>query len=454
MSATILIVDDEESILKTLGGILEDEGYRVLTAGDGEAALVVAQQESPELVMLDIWMPRMEGLEALQKLKELNPELTVVMMSGHGTIETAVKSTKMGAYDFIEKPLSLEKVIVTVNNALSMTRLRRENATLRGLVLHDAEIAGSSPAMVQLQEQIRLVASTDAPVLLIGENGTGKEQAARSIHLCGTRHDRPFVEINCSAIPEELLESELFGHEKGAFPGATAQKKGRLDFADGGTIYLEEIGDMSLKTQARLLRFLEERKFERVGGNRTIEVNVRIVASASRRLEEEARKGSFREDLLYRLNVVSFLLPPLRERKSDIPELVEHFLGMFCRREGREVRTMSPEAVEIMKSYDWPGNVRELRNIVERLVIMTQEVTITERHLPEYISRLQEMDDGRSGFRDLSSLREAREEFEKEFIILKLEENGWNVSATADMIDLERSILQRKIKNYGINLRH
>jgi two-component system, NtrC family, nitrogen regulation response regulator NtrX len=453
MSATILIVDDEESILKTLGGILEDEGYRVLTAGDGEEALAVAQQESPELVMLDIWMPRMEGLEALQKLKELNPELTVVMMSGHGTIETAVKSTKMGAYDFIEKPLSLEKVIVTVNNALGMTRLRQENATLRGLVLHDAEIIGSSPAMLRLQEQIRLVASTEAPVLMVGENGTGKDQAARTIHLCGTRRDRPFVELNCSAIPEELLESELFGHEKGAFAGATAQKKGRLDAADGGTLYLEEIGDMPLKAQARLLRFLEEKKFERVGGNRSVEVNVRLVASASRGLEEEVRKGRFREDLLYRLNVISFLLPPLRERKSDIPELVEHFLGMFCRREGRNVRIISPEAVAFMQSYDWPGNVRELRNIVERLVIMTHDVTITERHLPEYISRLEEKDAGRSGIRDLNSLREARDEFEKEFIIQKLGENGWNVSATADMIDLERSILQRKIKSYGINLR-
>jgi two-component system nitrogen regulation response regulator NtrX len=307
--------------------------------------------------------------------------------------------------------------------------------------------------MVRFQEQIRLVASTDAPVLMIGEIGTGKEQAARTIHLSGPRRDRQFVEINCSAIPEELLESELFGHEKGAFAGATAQKKGRLDFADGGTIYLEEIGDMSLKTQARLLRFLEERKFERVGGSRTVEVNVRIVASTSRGLDEEVRKGGFREDLLYRLNVVSLLLPPLRERKSDIPELVEHFLGMFCRREGRDVRIMSPETVEIMKSYDWPGNVRELRNIVERLVIMTHGETISERHLPDYISRLEEKDANRSGFRDLSSLREAREEFEKEFIIQKLEENGWNVSATADMIALERSLLQRKIKGYGINLK-
>ncbi len=456
MSATILIVDDEESILKALGGILEDEGYKTLCAGDGIEALEVAQRETPDLVMLDIWMPRMEGLEALQRLKELYPGLVVIMMSGHGTIETAVKSTKMGAYDFIEKPLSLEKVIVTVNNALGMNRLRQENASLRGLALQEHEMIGGSQPMNRLQEQIRLVAASNASVLVTGENGTGKKLVARSIHYHSPRREKPFVEINCAAIPEELIESELFGHEKGAFTGALAQKKGKFDLADSGTIFLDEIGDMSLKTQAKVLRILQERKFERVGGTRTIEVDVRVIAATNKVLEDEIRGGNFREDLFYRLNVVPFRIPPLRERKEDIPVLVEHFLDLFCRREGREIKVMAPEALAMMKSYDWPGNVRELKNIIERLVIMTPGRTITDAHMPGYLAGKDVREEGGArldGLRDVSSLREAREEFEKEFIIQKLEENDWNISKTAEAIELERSNLHRKIKSYGINLR-
>lgn len=456
MSATILIVDDEESILKALGGILEDEGYKTLCAGDGIEALEVAQRETPDLVMLDIWMPRMEGLETLQRLKALHPGLVVIMMSGHGTIETAVKSTKMGAYDFIEKPLSLEKVIVTVTNALGMNRLRQENASLRGLVLQDHEMIGGSQPMNRLQEQIRLVAPSNASVLVTGENGTGKELVARSIHYYSPRRDKPFVEINCAAIPEELIESELFGHEKGAFTGALAQKKGKFDLADSGTIFLDEIGDMSLKTQAKVLRILQERKFERVGGTRTIEVDVRIIAATNKVLEDDIRGGNFREDLFYRLNVVPFHIPPLRERKEDIPVLVEHFLDLFCRREGREIKVMAPEALAMMKSYDWPGNVRELKNIIERLVIMTPGRTITDAHMPGYLAGKDAREEGGArldSFRDVSSLREAREEFEKEFIIQKLEENDWNISKTAEAIELERSNLHRKIKSYGINLK-
>src|SRR6266567_108117 len=456
MSATILIVDDEESILKALGGILEDEGYKTLCAGDGIEALEVAQRETPDLVMLDIWMPRMEGLEALQRLKELYPGLVVIMMSGHGTIETAVKSTKMGAYDFIEKPLSLEKVIVTVNNALGMNRLRQENASLRGLALQEHEMIGGSQPMNRLQEQIRLVAASNASVLVTGENGTGKKLVARSIHYHSPRREKPFVEINCAAIPEELIESELFGHEKGAFTGALAQKKGKFDLADGGTIFLDEIGDMSPKTQAKVLRILQERKFERVGGARTIEVDVRIIAATNKVLADEVRGGNFREDLFYRLNVVPFHIPPLRERKEDIPVLVDHFLDLFCRREGREIKVMAPEALAMMKSYDWPGNVRELKNIIERLVIMTPGRTITDAHMPGYLAGKDGREEGGArldSFRDVSSLREAREEFEKEFIIQKLEENDWNISKTAEAIELERSNLHRKIKSYGINLR-
>ena len=455
MSATILIVDDEESILKALGGILEDEGYRTLYAADGIEALEVVQRETPDLVMLDIWMPRMEGLEALQRLREIHPGLVVVMMSGHGTIETAVKSTKMGAYDFIEKPLSLEKVIVTVNNALGVNRLRQENASLRGIVLQDHDMIGTSQAMKRLQEQIGLVAPSSASVLITGENGTGKELVARAIHYYSPRRDKPFVELNCAAIPEELIESELFGHEKGAFTGAVSQKKGKFDLADSGTIFLDEIGDMSLKTQAKVLRILQERKFERVGGTRTIEVDVRIIAATNKVLEDEIRRGTFREDLFYRLNVVPFQVPPLKERREDIPVLIEHFLDLFCRRESRDCKEMAPEAVALMKGYDWPGNVRELKNIIERLVIMTPGRTITEMHMPAYLAGKDAREDGGrfDGFRDVSSLREAREEFEKEFIIQKLEENDWNISRTAEAIELERSNLHRKIKTYGINLR-
>ncbi len=310
MSATILVVDDEESIRTSLAGILEDEGYKTAFAVDGVEALTVVQQEMPSLVLLDIWMPRMDGMQTLQKLKDLYPNLTVVMMSGHGTIETAVRSTKMGAYDFVEKPLSLEKVLVCVNNAISMSRLKEENTSLRSIVLKDHEMIGNSAPMKQLREHIRLAAPTNASVLITGENGTGKELVARSIHYGSQRGDKPFIEINCAAIPEELIESELFGHEKGAFTGAIAQKKGKFDLADGGTIFLDEIGDMSLKTQAKVLRILQERKFERVGGTKVVEVDVRIIAATNKVLEEEIRSGNFREDLFYRLNVVPFHVPP------------------------------------------------------------------------------------------------------------------------------------------------
>ena len=457
MTETILIVDDEEGIRSALAGILEDEGYRTVSAGDGVEALATCKRELPGLVLLDIWMPRMDGLETLKCLKELYPSLNVIMMSGHGTIETAVKSTKLGAYDFIEKPLSLEKVVVTVENALAMTRLKEENASLRGLVLQSHEMIGASASMLRLKEQIQMVAPTNASVLITGENGTGKELVARSVHFHSLRRDKPFIEINCAAIPEELIESELFGHERGAFTGAVSQKKGKFDLADGGTLFLDEIGDMSLKTQAKVLRILQERKFERVGGTRTLEVDVRIVAATNKLLEEEIRNGSFREDLFYRLNVVPFKVPALRERRDDVPLLAGYFLDAFCRREGRELKLIVPEAMEAMQRCDWPGNVRELKNIVERLVIMTPGGTITKNHLPDYFGAEvngREAGGGRlDSVLELSSLREAREEFEKEFIIQKLEEHDWNVSRTAEAIELERSNLHRKIKSYGIDMK-
>jgi two-component system nitrogen regulation response regulator NtrX len=457
MDEKILVVDDEDNIRTSLAGVLEDEGFRPLFANDGVTALEVIRKELPDLVLLDIWMPRMDGIETLQRMKELHPSLLVIMMSGHGTIETAVKSTKMGAYDFIEKPLSLEKLLVTIRNALGMLRLKDENETLREMAYRERGMTGSSPAMVKLQEQIRLVAPTNASVLITGENGTGKELVARSIHFHSQRKDRPFVEINCAAIPEELIESELFGHEKGAFTGAVAQKKGKFDLADGGTLFLDEIGDMSLKTQAKLLRILQERRFERVGGNRTIEVDVRIIAATNKVLEEEIRAGSFREDLFYRLNVVPFTVPPLRERREDIPLLVEHFLELFSLREGHERKTVTPEAMEILKGCAWPGNVRELKNVVERLVIMTPGATITAAHIPDSIASGTSVREGSEGrlesLMDWGTLREAREDFEKEFILRKLEECNWNISKTAEAIELERSNLHRKIKSYGIDVK-
>jgi two-component system nitrogen regulation response regulator NtrX len=456
MSATILVVDDEESIRTSLAGILEDEGYKPLFAADGIDALALAKQEVLDLVLLDIWMPRMDGIETLQKLKEIYPQLIVIMMSGHGTIETAVKSTKMGAYDFIEKPLSLEKVLVAVNNALGVNRLLEENASLRGMVLKNRKMIGVSPPMLKLQEEIGLAAPASAPVLIVGENGAGKELVARAIHFASPRRERTFVELNCAAIPGELIDSELFGHERGAFAGAAAQKKGKFDLADGGTIFLDAIGDMPLKTQAKLVRILQERKFERVGGARTIEVDVRIIAATNKILEEDVRAGKFREDLYYRLNVVTFTVPPLRERKEDIPLFIEHFLEEFCRQEGRERKVMEPAAQELMNNYDWPGNVRELKNIIERIVIMTHGRVVTVSHIPEYIADGEQLRVGAAlplEGAEKSSLREAREEFEKEFILHKLEEHDWNISKTAEAIELERSNLHRKIKSYGIDLK-
>jgi len=452
MKQTVLIVDDEASIRMALQGILEDEGYRILLAEDGLDGLAQLQKEIPDLVLLDIWMPRLDGLETLQRMKELYPDLGVVMISGHGTIETAVKSTKLGAFDFIEKPLSLEKVLVTVHNAIGMSRLKEENASLRGMVEERFELVGDSEPARLLREQIRIVAPTSASILILGESGTGKESVAHAVHRHSSRSDKPFITINCAAIPEELIESELFGHEKGAIPGATSQRKGKLDLADGGSLFVDEIGEMSLATQARLLRVIEEHLFERVGGGRSIDVDVRIMASTSRSLEEGVKGGTFREDLYYMLNVVPFDLLPLRERREDIPALIDHFLDQFCRREMRERKSMHPEAVEIMQGYDWPGNVRELKNIMERLVILSPGKTIGVEQLPDMIMA----DRGEHKLDhalEIHSLREAREEFEREFIIQKLDENDWNITRTAEAIELERSNLHRKIRSYGIDIR-
>jgi len=452
---SILIIDDEESIRESLKGILQDEGFRTIFAENGGHGLQLVKEDRPDLVMLDIWMPGMDGLETLGRIREISPSLMVVMMSGHGTIETAVKATKLGAYDFIEKPLSLEKVLLCIQNALKIGQLEEENRTLKAKLAKDHEMIGNSPAIVRLKEQISLAAPTSGWVLITGENGTGKELVARAIHYFSHRHDNPFVEVNCAAIPEELIESELFGHEKGAFTGATTLRKGKFDQAHEGTLFLDEIGDMSLKTQAKILRILQEHKFERVGGNRTIEVDVRVVAATNKNLEEEIEAGNFREDLYYRLNVLPFHVPPLRERNEDIPSLAQHFLEFFCSKESRETKTLTPEAIKFLARYSWPGNVRELKNIIERLVIMTPDTIITEKHLPPVLSsrRGAPSQSTPSWAAQGATFREAREDFERDFLVQKLEENDWNVSRTAEAIEIERSSLHRKIKSFGIELK-
>jgi two-component system nitrogen regulation response regulator NtrX len=456
MSKSILVVDDERDIRTSLTGILEDEGFQVSCAASGVEALESVSQEMPDIVLLDIWMPGLDGLETLEKLKTLFPNLTVIMISGHGTIETAVRATKLGAFDFIEKPLSLDKVLITVNNALQMGDLLVENEELKRVAGYEYELVGDSPAVTGLREQIMRVAPTAASILVTGENGTGKELVARSLHYYSTRRTRPFVVINCAAIPEELIEHELFGHEKGAFSGALSQKKGKIDTADGGTLFLDEVGDMSLATQGKILRMLQERCFERVGGNRSVKVDIRVAAASSRELADEVRHGRFREELYYQLNVIPFRVPPLRERKEDIPLLVSQFVSQFNRREGGEPKVFAPEALHLLTRFDWPGNVRELKNTVERILIMIPGRTIVAEDIAglfhDHVS-MSAAEGNHTAQAAPGTLRKAREEFERDFIIQKLEENDWNISRTAEIIELERSNLHRKIKNYGIDVK-
>lgn len=452
MGKQILIVDDEERIRQSLSGVLADEGYQISEAKEGTQALKQIENDPPDLVLLDIWMPGMDGIEVLERIKSLNPSLPVIMISGHANIELAVKATKLGAFDFIEKPLSLDKVLLTVNNALKVAKLEQENIALRQVVERRYEIVGASPAIQHLKEQMKIVAPTNGWVLISGENGTGKELVARGIHQMSLRTDKPFVEVNCAAIPEELIESELFGHEKGAFTGALTRKRGKFDLANEGTIFLDEIADMSLKTQAKILRILQEQRFERVGGTEMIFIDVRVIAATNRDLKEEIQKGRFREDLFYRLNVIPLHVPPLRERKNDIPLLVEHFLDEFCRENHKERKKITAEALDLLISYSWPGNVRELKNIVERMVIMTRGSVIEAKDVPEPVQRPAQSPPEMAFF-DYPLLKDARREFEKRFILKKLMENDENISKTAEMIGIERSNLHRKIRSYGIELK-
>jgi two-component system, NtrC family, nitrogen regulation response regulator NtrX len=450
MAKTILVVDDEPSIVQTLSGILQDEGFEVLTAPDGETALQVVDEEAPDLVLLDIALPGMDGLEVLQQLKEQQPLLPVIMVSAYGNVENAVKATRWGAYDFIEKPPHADKIILTVRNALEMSRLAEENLRLRRRTAPAEEIIGQSQVMQQLREQVRVVAPTNAWVLITGENGTGKELVARAIHRFSKRAGKPFVEVNCAAIPEELIESELFGHEKGAFTGATAKRRGKFDQAHEGTLFLDEIADMSLKTQAKVLRILQEQRFERVGGSRPIQVDVRVVAATNKNLEELISRGQFREDLYYRINVIPIAVPALKERAEDIPFLIEYFLNEFAKENNNPPKIMTPEAVEVLRRQSWPGNVRELKNFVHRLAILTPGRVIDITNLPDNLQPEGPRAETDQPYWQLSSFKEARNLFEKEFIRRKLAEFHGNVSLTAESIGLERSHLYKKMRSHGL----
>lgn len=449
--ATILIIDDESAILESLSGILEDEGFQSVTASSAEEGLSMLADQDVHLILLDIWLPGMDGIEALKQLRQDWSEVPVIMISGHGTIETAVQATRIGAFDFIEKPLSYDKVILSVSQGLRLARLERENRLLREASAGPGRITGNSAAVHHLRRQIERVAPTDASVLILGGHGTGKELAAQAIHQHSTRAARPMVAINCAAIPEELIESELFGYEKGAFTGAERVKPGKFDQADGSTLFLDEIGDMSLKSQAKVLRILQERQFERVGGGRTVEVDVRIIAATNKDLEEEIRHGNFRADLFYRLNVIPLRIPDLKERLEDIPLLAADFLRQFSRK-GLGEKQFADSALSMLMRHTWPGNVRELRNMVERLVIMTPGQLITAEDVVLFLQP--------STARSLPSVclptwnqlgfKEARRQFEHDYLCKKLAENSGNVSKTAEKIGMERSHLHKKLKALGI----
>ena len=443
MDTALLIVDDEEGIRETLSGIFEDEGYIVTAVASGEEALGVLREQSPDLVLLDVWLSGMDGIQILQEIKKTSPDLPVVMISGHGNIELAVKATRMGAYEFLEKPLSLERVLLVARRALEKRTLEMENKALKEDLTRRWRLIGNSNKIQQLREQIELAARSSSRVVILGESGSGKELVAHILHEKSPRVDKPFVEMNCAAIPQELIESELFGHEKGSFTGAFERKKGKFELADEGTLFLDEVGDMSLSTQSKVLRIIETQEFQRVGGNKNIKVDVRIIAATNKDLREEAKKGNFREDLLFRLNVIPIIVPPLRDRKEDIPELVEYFLEYFAVEYGQKPKKITPDGLSMLQTYDWPGNIRELKNVIERFVIMNPSNNITAKNILIGEST-------RSDYFSFNTLREARDAFEKDFIARKLEENNWNISKTAEILDIERSNLHRKIKTYEI----
>lgn len=445
----ILLVDDEPGIRTSLSAVLEDEGYSVVAVADGEAGLAQLETESFDCVLLDVWLPGMDGMEVLNRIQErLGDERpAVVMISGHGNIETALRATRMGAFDFIEKPLTIDKVLLVVKNAIAQRRMALELDRLGAGGPEHYPIVGESVPMKALRHQLGLMAATNGRVLIYGESGTGKELVAHAIHAMSLRAKEAFVEVNCAAIPDDLIESELFGHVKGSFAGAQEDKTGKLRKADGGTLFLDEVGDMSLKTQAKVLRALDEQRFAPLGASESIKVDARVVAATNKNLEEEIERGNFREDLFYRLNVIPFHVPPLRDRREDIGLLAEHFMNEFTSAYGRKRKEFSHEAMKMLEDYYWPGNVRELRNLIERIVIMNPQIRIDARHIPINPSRRSVFDTEMPQF---SSLQEVREAAEREYITKKLEEARGNISRAAELLGLERSHLYKKMKALGI----
>jgi len=461
MKPRILVIDDEAAIRDSLRMILEYEDYQFVGASSGQEGIALVQRDRPDLVMLDIKMPGMDGLEVLRKLRAFDEALPVVMISGHGTTATAVEAIRSGAIDFLDKPLSSERVIVTLQNALEQSELRSENRELKLAMEAKYEIVGQSPALRIVLEAVKRAAPTNATVLLLGESGVGKELVARTIHRNSPRAGQRFVQVNCAAIPEELIESELFGHEKGSFTGATEKQIGKFEQADRGTIFLDEVGDMSQKTQAKVLRVLQEQEVERLGSARTIKVDVRVIAATNKNLEEAIQRGEFREDLYFRLNVIPIVVPPLRERREDIPELVRHFARLTADEHNLKPKKFDPGAMDALQRYRWRGNIRELRNTIERVLIMTPADVVRLEDLPPEV---RSVDGGRpvpvaesasvavqSGQSPAAgTLREFKDAAERAYLVQKLRENNWNISKTAEVIDTPRSNLYKKLEQYGI----
>jgi two-component system, NtrC family, nitrogen regulation response regulator NtrX len=447
----ILVVDDENEIRESLEEILREEGYAVSSTPSGNEAIVLLRDAPYDVMLLDIWLPDRDGLDVLHDVRSLETENKpeVVVISGHGTIETAVRATKLGAFDFLEKPLSLERTLIVVKNAIEAKRLRNENLEFKRQFALETTITGESVPAKALRQQIKLMAPTNGRVLIYGESGSGKELIARTIHAESQRADRVFIELNCAAIPEDFIESELFGYRNGAIPGGPSEKRGTFERANGGTLFLDEVGDMSLKTQAKVLRALDEQSFVPVGAMQPISVDVRVVAATNKNLEEEIAKGNFREDLFYRLNVIPFFVPPLRDRKEDIPSLSREFLRTFGREYGRARIEIGEDALDLLKQYSWPGNVRELKNVLERVLILNPQThRIERRHLPMLVHRT-----GSRRTEEFSTLQQAREAYEREYILRKIDECHGNISRAAESLGLERSHLYRKMKTLGIAIR-
>ncbi|MEM5947271.1 sigma-54 dependent transcriptional regulator [Spirochaetia bacterium 38H-sp] len=456
MKANILIIDDEENIRLTMEAILEDEGYTVISAEDGLEGLKILEKYDIDIVFLDLWLPHKGGMEILPEIKERFPHTEVIVISGHGNIDTAVKAVKTGAYDFLEKPLSMERITTVTRNVLQLNSLKRENSRLKNKLVQEDLMIGSSPAIQQVKEKIIQSASSDARIMILGENGTGKELVAKEIHKMSNRADMPFVEVNCAAIPDTLLESELFGHEKGAFTGAHNSRKGKFEMAHRGTLFLDEIGDMSLASQAKVLRAIQDLQFSRVGGEHLINVDVRIISATNKNLEEEVKKGNFREDLFFRLNVIPITVPPLRERIDDIPLLTKYFIEKFTT-DSNQAKSITEEAIKTLQDYHWPGNVRELKNTIERICVLVDKNEIEKEDILEFIGKSQPSTENKtSEYLDRLlelSLNEAKDKFEKTMIEIKLKENHYNISKTAASLGIYSSNLHAKIKKYNIEIK-